>query len=92
MKMIHILLVYLLALSASVGAEARVPTPEDHLGHRVGADYKLASWTQIVDYFEKLAAASDRVALRRLGVASPTRGVSAPRKRAKSHGTARRSS
>ena len=53
----------LLALSAFVanGYAADIPTPESVLGFKVGADRKLADWTQIVDYFRKLDAASERV-------------------------------
>ena len=39
-----------------------LPTPASVLGFRVGEDRKLADWTQIVDYFRKLDAASPRVA------------------------------
>ena len=40
---------------------ADIPTPESVLGFKVGADRKLADWTQIVDYFRKLDASSPRV-------------------------------
>lgn len=52
-----------LALSALIGTAnaAEIPTPESVLGFKVGADRKLADWTQIVDYFRKLDAASGRV-------------------------------
>jgi len=42
-------------------------SPEEHLGYRVGDDRKLADWPEIVGYFEKVAAASDRVKLEELG-------------------------
>jgi hypothetical protein len=63
----------LLALAASslwysrVGAQAVVPTPSSHLGFDVGADRRLADWTQIVGYFAKLAAVSPAVKLDTLG-------------------------
>lgn len=44
-----------------------VPTPEQVLGFRVGADGHLAEWAAITDYFERLAAASPRVRLERIG-------------------------
>jgi len=37
------------------------------LGYRVGADRKLADWSQIVGYFEKLAAATPAVSIQTLG-------------------------
>jgi len=46
-----------LALAVSAPA-AEVPSPESVLGFRPGEDRKLADWSQIVDYFQKLAAAS----------------------------------
>ena len=46
---------------------APVPTPESHLGFKPGADFHLAHWDQVVSYFEKVDAASDRVKLRVLG-------------------------
>ena len=48
-------------------AGARVPEPRDVFGFRPGDDYKLASHEQIVDYFRKLDAASDRVVVEEIG-------------------------
>jgi hypothetical protein len=42
-------------------------SPADVLGFTPGDDRKLASWAQMLDYFRKLAAASDRVQLEELG-------------------------
>ncbi|MAE83085.1 MAG: peptidase M14 [Flammeovirgaceae bacterium] len=38
-----------------------VPSPEDVYGFKVGADYKLADYSQIEDYLEQLDQASNRV-------------------------------
>ena len=49
-------------------AESRaIPAPEDVLGFRPGDDRKLASWGKVVEYFRKLAAASDRVRFEEIG-------------------------
>jgi hypothetical protein len=48
-------------------APADVPSPEEFLGHPVGADRKLADYHQIVDYLDQIDAASDRLDLLRLG-------------------------
>jgi len=48
-------------------AAKSVPAPRDVIGFRPGDDRKLASWSQIVEYFKKLDAASDRVLLEELG-------------------------
>ncbi len=56
----------LVLLSSGVRAQ-NVPTPEAHLGHAVGADFVLPNWDVVRGYFEKLAAASDRVELQTVG-------------------------
>jgi hypothetical protein len=45
----------------------RIPPPEEVIGHKVGEDYKLAGWDQILSYYRRLDASSDRVRLRYLG-------------------------
>ncbi len=57
----------LLWAGARPAGAADVPSPEAHLGFRPGADFHLATWPAVVDYFRKLDAASDRVAVRELG-------------------------
>ncbi|MCA1643869.1 MAG: hypothetical protein LC785_18465, partial [Acidobacteria bacterium] len=44
-----------------------VPAPAEVLGFTPGDDRKLASWSQVVSYFQKLDAASDRVKFEELG-------------------------
>ena len=56
-----------LALAAPARLTAQVPTPESVLGFAVGADFELATYEQSLDYFQRLAAASDRVELREVG-------------------------
>ena len=51
----------------AASAAATVPAPEAILGFRPGDDRKLASWNQVLTYFEKLDQASDRVKLQALG-------------------------
>ena len=47
---------------------AQIPSPESHLGFRVGEDRKMADWDQVVSYFQKVAAAApDRVHFEELG-------------------------
>ena len=50
-----------LILLSSLSLWAQVKSPQDHLGFRVGDDYKLADWSQITAYFNELDNASDRV-------------------------------
>ena len=42
-------------------------SPEEFLGFKPGTDRKLADWPQIVEYFQKVAAVSDRVKVDVLG-------------------------
>lgn len=48
-------------------AASLIPAPEDILGFKPGDDRKLASWAQVIEYFQKLDAASDRVKFEELG-------------------------
>ena len=42
---------------AAFSVAQNVPSPADAYGFRVGADYKLADYSQIEDYLSKLDAA-----------------------------------
>jgi hypothetical protein len=44
-----------------------IPKPADVLGFTPGDDRKLASWAKVVEYFQKLAASSDRVKFEEIG-------------------------
>jgi hypothetical protein len=48
-------------------AAAEIPSPESFLGHRVGADRKLAPWPKVVAYLRLLDAASDRISIESAG-------------------------
>jgi Zinc carboxypeptidase len=48
-------------------ATAAVPSPREVVGFTPGDDRKLASWAQIVSYFERLARTSNRLRLDDLG-------------------------
>jgi hypothetical protein len=50
-----------------------IPTPESVLGFRPGADYKLATYDQSLDYFRKLDAATKHVKLVEAGTTSQGR-------------------
>src|SRR5579872_6930756 len=51
-------------------AAATLPTPEQFLGFRVGADNKLIRWDKIVEYMKLASESSDRVRYRELGKSS----------------------
>ena len=55
------------AVAAPTAAQQSLPAPEQYLGFRVGADRKLATWPQVVEYMRMAARASDRVRVEELG-------------------------
>src|SRR5213082_2136939 len=56
------------AISQRTFAQSKtIPAPVDVLGFTPGDDRKLASWAKVVEYFRKLAAASDRVKFEEIG-------------------------
>ncbi|HSM03755.1 MAG TPA: M14 metallopeptidase family protein [Longimicrobiales bacterium] len=63
----------LLALALPVAAQvdgprnAAITTPEAFLGFELGADYHLATYQQLMDYWEVLDQESDRMTLRSIG-------------------------
>src|SRR6266581_2270990 len=74
-----LMLAFLLFIAISIHSDAVLrPTtalaqtrsilaPADVLGFTPGDDRKLASWARVVEYFQKLAAASDRVKVKEIG-------------------------
>ncbi|MGE0039576.1 MAG: M14 metallopeptidase family protein [Vicinamibacterales bacterium] len=64
------LLTLLTVVSPGAGtpaAQSRIPEPADVFGFQPGADYKLASHEQILEYFRQLDAASDRIVVEEIG-------------------------
>ncbi len=56
-----------LFLLSSWSAWGAIPTPEQYFGFRMGTDRKLARYDKIVDYFQLIAGASERVRFHNLG-------------------------
>jgi len=56
-----------LLIAPLLPAQTAVPPPEESLGFRVGSDYKLARWPQIVNYFKLLDQGSDKLKVETLG-------------------------
>src|SRR5712691_3077575 len=53
--------------SVALAQTKTIPAPADVLGFTPGDDRKLASWAKVVEYFQKLAAASNRVKFEEIG-------------------------
>ena len=51
----------------SIQTFAQIPKPSETFGFEVGADYKLADYDQMLTYYEKLAASTDRVQMIDIG-------------------------
>ena len=51
----------------SLSVNAQIPKPSETFGFEVGADYKLADYDQMLAYYEKLAASTDRVQMIDIG-------------------------
>jgi len=44
-----------------------IPSPEESIGFQMGADYKIADYTQITDYLKLLDEGSERVMMKQIG-------------------------
>jgi hypothetical protein len=74
MQVHRLVLVLLLSGAASAAAQpSRIPTPESVVGFAAGAEHKLATYDQTVEYFKKLDAASDRMMMVEAGTSTQGR-------------------
>lgn len=48
-------------------SQSGIPTPEEFVGFKVGADKHLFGWNKVVDYFNRLDEESDRVLVQKIG-------------------------
>src|SRR5215212_7137251 len=74
MRLLPVLVVSL-CVAAAPHAQSRssIPAPESIFGFAPGADYKLATYDQSIEYFKKLAAASRYIKLLEAGRTSQGR-------------------
>ncbi len=68
--LLNVLTGLLLLLFWGTAAIAQVPKPADVYGFEVGADYKLADYEMMLDYYNRLDDASDRVKKIEIGTSS----------------------
>jgi len=66
------LCVVLLSVQACAPGQSDVPQPVDVIGFAPGEDFKLSEYRPIAEYFEALAASTDRMVLEQIG--ESTRG------------------
>src|ERR671912_1927792 len=60
-------------VSLTLGAQARITAPQQQFGFEIGADYQLANYKQLADYWRKLDAESDRMIVQEIGKTSEGR-------------------
>lgn len=65
-RSLKILFALLFLACFSMSAQ-KIPHPRETFGHEVGADYKLADYDQMLEYYDKLAASTDRVQMIEIG-------------------------
>jgi len=64
----------LVVSTATLAAQSsKIPTPESVIGFAPGAEQKLATYDQTIDYFKKLDAASDQMMLMEAGTSTQGR-------------------
>ena len=56
-----------LSVAAALPAQGRLTSPREQLGWNVGDDYRLATYTQLTAYWQKLDSESDRLKLVSIG-------------------------
>ncbi|TKJ36165.1 MAG: peptidase M14 [Planctomycetes bacterium B3_Pla] len=70
-----VLHIVFLLMSPGCSIAAQVQEPEALIGHQVGADYKLARYEKIREYFQHVADNSRRVNVREIGVTTEGRDM-----------------
>jgi hypothetical protein len=60
-------LAILLAFAPGLAAQGHLTSPKEQFGWNIGDDYRLATYTQLTDYWKKLDAESDRMKLVSIG-------------------------
>ncbi len=67
-RLIAIVVTILFASAAFAGAQTKhITSPAEAFGFEPGTDRKLADWTQLVDYFQKLGKESNRIHFEEIG-------------------------
>jgi len=57
----------LVASASPATAQGRVTSPKDFFGFNIGDDYKLATYTQFIDYWKKIDGESDKMVVQEIG-------------------------
>src|SRR5947199_1877558 len=57
----------LVAQSLTAQTASKITTPKEQFGFNLGDDYQLTNYTQLTEYWKKLASESDRMRLTEIG-------------------------
>lgn len=60
-KWILLFVIFFISVFFSFPTSEKIPSPEEIIGFKVGQDFKLANWSQILTYFDQLASRSEKV-------------------------------
>ena len=63
----------LVLITLTLAAQSRVTTPRQQFGFDIGAEYHLANYKQLAEYWRKLDAESDRMVVQEIGTTSEGR-------------------
>ncbi|MFC2166827.1 M14 metallopeptidase family protein [Acidobacteriota bacterium] len=69
-KASNIVFIYLVLLFSGSLCFSQITTPEEYLGYKPGADFHLATYEQLIGYFEKVANETNRIQLFDMGPTS----------------------
>ena len=66
-RLVTLITAVLFVASLASAQPSQAPAPEQFFGFQMGAERKLAAWDKIVEYFQTIDRASDRVVVQELG-------------------------
>src|SRR5687768_6506632 len=69
----RIVFAFLVVATASLTAQSRITSPKEEFGFNFGDDYQLATYQQLVAYWQKLDRESERMILQEIGRTSEGR-------------------
>ncbi|MCP4727568.1 MAG: hypothetical protein GY863_21190 [bacterium] len=67
---IQLTFIFLFLFTINISAAAQITSPEENFGYEVGADHKLTSYKEAIQYFELISRQSDRMILLDMGETS----------------------
>src|ERR687886_224098 len=66
-RSVRLVLVPLVVVAATAGAQGRLTSPKEYFGFNIGDDYRLATYTQFAEYWRRLDRDSDKMRVVEIG-------------------------